>query len=317
MATSDEERRTGLTDAAGRAAIFPARAAARVWRDQLEAAMDEVLSAPEIARVIDRAFAGSLPDEIARSLVRHRVIERVVAELSSSGELERLLTIALASPQTVELTDRVLASEETQLALRSVASSPEVRHAVTRQSTSLAEEVMGGVRGSARRLDDRIERAVRRGRAIGSIYAGVATRALALAIDAIVTIFAYMSIVGVVALVASLVGGLRPQWLVGVLLGVGWALLAGTYFVMLWSTAGQTLGMRLMRIRVRTKGDGPPSAMRSLVRVVGLVLSIVPFFAGFVPVLFDARRRGLADFLAGTEVAYELVPLLDESGPRG
>ena len=127
---SPGEQRSGLSDAAGRAALFPARAAARVWRDQLEAAVDEVLSAPEIARVIDRALAGSLPEEIARSVVRHRVLERVVDELAASGELERLLNAALASPRTLELTDRVLASEETQHALRQVASSPEIRDAI-------------------------------------------------------------------------------------------------------------------------------------------------------------------------------------------
>ena len=65
MASQDEQR-SGLADAAGRAAFFPARAAARAWREQLEAAVDEMLSAPEIARVIDRALAGPLPEEIVR-----------------------------------------------------------------------------------------------------------------------------------------------------------------------------------------------------------------------------------------------------------
>jgi uncharacterized RDD family membrane protein YckC len=41
------------------------------------------------------------------------------------------------------------------------------------------------------------------------------------------------------------------------------------------------------------------------VRLVGLVLAIVPMFAGFIPVLFTKRRRGLPDFLAGTIVLYE------------
>ena len=72
MASGDVEQRSGLAEAAGRAAFFPARAAARAWREQLEAAVDEMLSAPEIARVIDRALAGPLPEEIARSVVRHR-----------------------------------------------------------------------------------------------------------------------------------------------------------------------------------------------------------------------------------------------------
>ena len=60
--------------------------------------------------MIDRALAGPLPEEIARSVVRHRVLERVIEELAASGELGRLLTAALASPRTLELTDRMLAT---------------------------------------------------------------------------------------------------------------------------------------------------------------------------------------------------------------
>jgi uncharacterized RDD family membrane protein YckC len=306
MASPDNEERSGLTDAAGRAALFSARTAARVWRDQLETAIDEVISAPEIARVIDRALAGPLPEEIARSIVRHRVLERVVAELAASGELERLLTSALASPQTLELTDRVMASDETQHALRHVASSPELRDAVSRQTRGFVDEVVDGIRTSAVRMDQRVESAVRRRERAGRpVFAGIVTRALALAADAFATILIYLGIVGVVALIASLVGGLRPQWLVGVLLLVGWVVIAGGYFVLFWSSAGQTLGMRLLRLRVRTAAGDPPSVGRSIVRVIGLVLAIVPLFLGFVPVLFDERRRGLADFMAGTTVVYD------------
>ena len=53
---SDDQQRSGLAGAAGRAAFFPARTAARAWRDEFESAVDEVLSAPEIARLIDRAL---------------------------------------------------------------------------------------------------------------------------------------------------------------------------------------------------------------------------------------------------------------------
>jgi uncharacterized RDD family membrane protein YckC len=305
-ASKDGENRSGLADAAGRAAFFPARAAARAWRGPLEEAVDEVLSAPEIARVVDRALAGSLPEELARSLVRNRVLERMVAELAESGELERLMTAALASRQTLELTNRVLASDETQSALRHVASSPELRDAIARQTTGLAEEVIGGVRASAARQDDRAERVVRRpSRAERPIYGGVATRAIALATDAAVTTVLFMSVVGIAALIASLVGGLRPAWLAGALLASGWFLIVGAYFVLFWSSAGQTPGMRLLRVRVHGPAGGPPSTGRSLVRLVGLVLAIVPMFAGFIPVLFTERRRGLPDFLAGTVVLYD------------
>ena len=203
-ASKDDKRKPGLADAAGRAAFYPARAAARAWRGPIEEAVDEVLSAPEIARVIDRALAGSLPEEIARSLVRHRVFERIAAELASSGELERLVTGALSSPQTLELTDKVLASDEMQSAIRHVASSPELRDAVARQTTGLAEDVVGGLRDSAVRLDDRAERVLRRPpRREPSPYGGIATRALALATDGLLTVVLFMSVVGIAALVAS------------------------------------------------------------------------------------------------------------------
>jgi uncharacterized RDD family membrane protein YckC len=309
MAPDADEHRSGLAAAAGRAAFFPARAAAQAWRGRLEEAAEDVLSAPEIARVLDRILAGPLPEELARSLVRHRVLERVVAELAASGELERLATSALASPQTLELTDRVLASEETQRALRHVASSPELRDAIARQTTGLADDVVGGLRASAPRLDDRAERVLRRrARPERPIYAGIATRALALATDAALVTVIFMSVTGVAALVASLVGGLRPEWLVGALLAFGWILVAGAYFVLFWSAAGQTPGMRLLRVRVLGPSGRAPPIGRSIVRIVGLVLAIVPLFAGFLPVLFTERRRGLPDLLAGTVVVYDRMP---------
>ena len=33
-------------------------------------------------------------------------------------------------------------------------------------------------------------------------------------------------------------------------------------------------------------------------------MSIIPLFAGFLPVLVDDRRRGLLDMIAGTVVVY-------------
>ena len=88
------------------------------------------------------------------------------------------------------------------------------------------------------------------------------------------------------------------------LLTAGWIVLAGGYFVLFWSSTGQTPGMRLQRLHVRA-GEGAPSVGRSIVRLVGLAVSIAVLFLGSVPVLFDGRRRGLADFLAVTAVEYD------------
>jgi uncharacterized RDD family membrane protein YckC len=301
-ASHGPRKRPGIADSAGRAAFYPARFAAKAWRGRIESAAEDVVSAPEIARIVDRALAGPLPEEIARSLVRNRVFERVVRELAASGDLERLIQESLDSPQTLEVTERVLASEEMQRVLESIASSPELRRAVTRQSAGLAEDVVAGVRRAAARLDQRLARPAQ-GRLPS--YAGIATRAAALAMDALAALSIFVLGSAVFALIASLVGGIRPHWLAGSLLGIGWIVVAGGYFVLFWSAAGQTPGMRLMRLRIVRPGGGGLSVGRAIVRAVGLALAIIPFFAGFIPALFDERRRALPDYLAGTVVLYD------------
>ena len=300
----DNERQSRLAATAGRLAFYPARVAARASRDQLAEAADDVL-VPELTRLIDRAFATRLPEEIVQSAVRHQVVERVVAELVASGALDRAVENALKSAHTTQLTERVLRSDQMRRAISEVVESPQVRAALARQTTGLAEELVGSVRTRAVQLDGRIEQAVRRRERPETVYAGVATRALAFAFDAAVILLIYASLAAVVALISTLVGTLRPQWLVGVLLASGWALLAGGYLVLFWSGAGQTPGMRLFRLRLSGRGGRPPSLWRAVLRAVGTLIAIVPLFAGYLPVLFDERRRGLPDFLAGTVVVYE------------
>lgn len=136
-------------------------------------------------------------------------------------------------------------------------------------------------------------------------YAGVATRAVALALDLAIVHVLFLVGAALIGLVVSLVGELRPDWLVEALVAAAWALSVTTYFVLLWSVTGQTPGMRAMRLRVVVADTGvPPSLGRAFVRLIGLLLAIVPLFAGFLPVLFDARRRALPDYLAGTVVLY-------------
>lgn len=135
-------------------------------------------------------------------------------------------------------------------------------------------------------------------------YAGVATRAVALALDLAIVHALFLVGAALIGLLTSLVGDLRPEWLVSALVGAAWALSVTVYFVLFWSVTGQTPGMRAMRLRVVTADGSSPSVGRALVRLVGLLLAIVPLFAGFLPVLFDARRRGLPDYIAGTVVLY-------------
>jgi uncharacterized RDD family membrane protein YckC len=143
----------------------------------------------------------------------------------------------------------------------------------------------------------------------GVPYAGIATRAIALAADVAIVQLIVFAGAAVLALVASLVGGFELDTAGRILAAAAWAGAVGAYFVFFWTTAGQTPGMRMMDLRVCTAGGELPGLGRSIVRVVGLALAIIPFFAGFLLVLVDDRRRALQDLLAATIVLHATAEL--------
>jgi uncharacterized RDD family membrane protein YckC len=304
------EERSAVADAIEGAAAYSARVAARVWGRPLEAAAEELLSTPEVRQALDRTLASPLPEEFGRLLVRHRVVERVVHELVVTGELERMLETTLASPQSQEMLGRVLASPAMSQALERVLSGPEVRAALTSQTSSFAGEVMSGARGGATGLDSRIWLGGPRSPA--SPFAGVASRGVALVVDAFAVVAGTAVLGGAASLVAAVVGGLHPEWLAQALLSLATLAIAFGYFFFFWRTAGHTPGMRLMGVRVLSARsvDGL-TRWQAIVRTIGLALAIIPCFLGFVPALFDRRRRALPDYLAGTVVVYD-----DGTAPR-
>jgi uncharacterized RDD family membrane protein YckC len=307
----------------GRLTLASARAVARQGKDALT---------DEAERAIDGVMAGPLPEAVGRSIVEHHVIERVLTEAmeaksaelgldTDGGEgregdeqqldpaaegalnpaLERTLTNLVDSRMTKEFVDHVVQSEAFRGALKQVLSSDEVRGALMHQTTTFAGEIADGVRTRAQRVDDSL--AVRRGQEPGR-YGGLATRGTALVIDILLAHLVFLAAGATIGIIAGLVGTLRPEWVVGLVVGFGWLIVLVAYFVLFWSSVGQTPGMRLFRLRV-VHGEGAPPVWRSVVRLVGLALAIIPCFAGFVPVLFDSRRRALQDYLAGTVVVHE------------
>ena len=156
-----------------------------------------------------------------------------------------------------------------------------------------------------------------RGAATELRYEGLVTRGIAFAIDAAIIDLVAIVVAGAVALALSVLSVSKDS-LGTALIVVGGALFLAWsvgYFVTFWSTTGQTPGSRLMRITVRTADDADVlRPRRAAVRFVGLVLAAIPLGAGFVPILFDERRRGLQDMLAGT-VVVEAPELSRGSGP--
>ena len=135
-------------------------------------------------------------------------------------------------------------------------------------------------------------------------YVGIVTRAIAFAADAAVIQFVAIAVAGTFALILSVLSH-RDEF-DGVLV-VGGALPTGSGSSATSSSSGrptgQTPGNRLLQIRVCRAVDGAaPSAGAALLRFVGLIVAALPLFAGFLPILFDDRRRGLQDMIAGTVV---------------
>jgi uncharacterized RDD family membrane protein YckC len=141
----------------------------------------------------------------------------------------------------------------------------------------------------------------------GPAYAGFVTRATGLILDdLIIVVVGTLGLIGAgLILDAVIPGGLRVD-LESVLGAAAWAsVLTTAYFVGFWSLAGQTPGMRLMRIVVVPESGDRLTVWRALRRMVGVVACWLTLGLGFTLVLVDDRRQGLHDKIAKTFVLYE------------
>lgn len=150
-------------------------------------------------------------------------------------------------------------------------------------------------------------------------YAGFLSRAFALVIDfwvvsGILTIISFLinTLLGVVGLnidacraVASLTGVARIACLSTVLAAlIAILLTTPLYYTLCWTLVGQTVGQRLLGLRV-IKLDGRHLGLRrSFLRFIGYALCFVTLGIGFLWVLVDDRRMGWHDKLARTCVVY-------------
>jgi len=70
--------------------------------------------------------------------------------------------------------------------------------------------------------------------------------------------------------------------------------------------AGQTLGMRLLGIRLISIRGRSPGAIRGLIRVLSFAVSVLPGALGWLWAIFDREHRALHDHLAGTYVILDI-----------
>ena len=134
-------------------------------------------------------------------------------------------------------------------------------------------------------------------------YAGFVTRLVAFIIDrAIVSIILFIIV-------------WSTEWIlnafaINLLLfseGTSWqislAVAVGLYDIGFWLLAGQTPGKRVLGVRVVRTDGKRLNFGNALRRSIGYVISSI-LFLGYLWILFDNRRRGFHDKLAGTMVVY-------------
>ncbi len=74
------------------------------------------------------------------------------------------------------------------------------------------------------------------------------------------------------------------------------------YFTYFHSVTGQTVGKRILGLRVITNAGEPLKARQAFLRWVGYLVSAAFFYLGFIWIAFDSRKQGWHDKIAGTLV---------------
>ena len=128
--------------------------------------------------------------------------------------------------------------------------------------------------------------------AVSSEKAGFGIRVVAFVIDAV--ILAILSgVLNAILFAGDTVRGNGLNTLVGL-----------AYFMYFWSSYGhgQTVGNRVMKLRVIKIDGGELTLTDTFLRYVGLLLSFLCLFIGVIWVAFDANKQGWHDKIASTYV---------------
>jgi uncharacterized RDD family membrane protein YckC len=124
--------------------------------------------------------------------------------------------------------------------------------------------------------------------------AGFWIRVLAYIIDAIL-----------VAVVANILGAIFFRGNLQGSNGLG-LILSAAYFTWVWSSAspwpGQTVGMKLLNLKVIKTDGSLLEVSQAFIRWIGLFVSFLVIFIGVIWVAFDPNKQGWHDKIAGTYV---------------
>jgi uncharacterized RDD family membrane protein YckC len=262
-----------------------------------EEAIVDAFESPAVERALVRVLQGPAAEDAMKHLLASPAVERALVDALDSDLVDKVWV-------------KLLESDEAQKLVERIAEAPEVRAAIASQGVGLIEDLGRQVRRIAHRLDGVVEGIARRlvrkpARTEASDNAGLVTRGLGFVIDGAIINGAF---IGLSALFAFVANALFPEFETSsapaIALGsVTFLAIMSAYLLFFWTLAGQTLGMRLLGIRLIDFEGSPRLGSRTAIRrLIGIVLSVLTLGIGFIVVLFSDRRRGLADAMANTEV---------------
>jgi uncharacterized RDD family membrane protein YckC len=144
--------------------------------------------------------------------------------------------------------------------------------------------------------------------------AGFFSRSLAFVIDLIIlsvvqlvgtaliqTLLRFFRLTGLVSYVKTLLENSTFQLGSGAVL---LTLLVIGYYTFFWTLVGFTPGKAVLGLKVVRRNSAKLSFGRSLLRFFSYWISALPLFLGFFWVLWDSKRQGWHDKIAGTQVLY-------------
>jgi uncharacterized RDD family membrane protein YckC len=314
-AASLKPLREGATEVVLDSQLFQSLLADALDSEQVQTALTRALETEGAEHVVDTLFESGLVDEFVDRLLASKALWRLVDEIAASPAVTAAVTqqsLGFADQVGGELRSRARHADDwilqkarhdgnghrpSGLATRSAApaeaeaevraASPSAQHPVGAAPTvAMAGTTPGEDTGCAEQR-----------------YTGIVARTLAFTLDAaLIIVPAFIVEIGGSLIVT--VAHLPSSWKSAMVAvgAVAFALWAIAYFVVFWSTTGQTPGARIMEFRVVPDEGDKLKPWRAVVRAVGLVLAAIPLFAGYLPVAFGRKRRGLQDYLARTSV---------------
>lgn len=125
-------------------------------------------------------------------------------------------------------------------------------------------------------------------------YAGFGFRLLAYLIDTVIIMVVNFILGMILSVIAKDVANLAG-WVIS--LGIGIA-----YYIYFWTKDGQTPGKKVFNLKVQKVDGSKLDVISALLRYVGYFVSGLCLGIGFLWIIWDPKKQGWADKIAGTVV---------------